>query len=575
MSVDIKYLIEKRNTLKERKQPWEYPFQILGKYIYTKKQQFQQEVEEGSFLNDGMINDSTAVRANGAMTSAIMGALWKSGGRTFRIRRPRHIPNSKLNNDFYLAQNQVLAEAMEAPHAGFETAFHEELSEEGAFGTSAIALFKGDYENPLIFKSWSIQNLMIAEGPDGFVDTVYYDMSMSLRTLVATYGKDKLPADLKKIAEDPTQQTNKIKVCVAIEPRASYDKTKSDELNMPIRTCHFLFEDPQAILKESGFTEMPVRIGRWYKLANEEYGRSPGMDALPAIMQLNALKESFLVCVEKKAEPPLYILDDGSLGAGTVDTSARGLSVFNSFGRAPGQPPIGQLFDVGELQSITTAISETKEEILGHFLIDRLYDLNNKSRMTLGEAEMRYQIRSDALSSIYARKTSEILNPLIVRAYNILFSMGLLGIKEDDKALRTILESNGIDPIIIPPDIANAIIANKVIFEVDYISPAAHVMREEELRGIMTTVDTAVGIAAVDPTVMDGLNKDKVLQYTKELTGAPADILFSADEIAAARSQRQKTQSAAQQAMLAESQSKTVKNLAGANKDVATAGGAQ
>ena len=77
MPSNIKYLVEKHKTLTTLKSPWNHPYQILGKYIYCKKQQFETTVEAGAFLNDGMINDSTAVRANGAMASAIMGALWK------------------------------------------------------------------------------------------------------------------------------------------------------------------------------------------------------------------------------------------------------------------------------------------------------------------------------------------------------------------------------------------------------------------------------------------------------------------------------------------------------------------
>jgi hypothetical protein len=334
---------------------------------------------------------------------------------------------------------------------------------------------------------------------------------------------------------------------------------------MPIASYHFTIEGNGHLLKESGFEEMPVRISRWYKLANEEYGRSPGMDALPAIMQLNALKEVFLVCAEKKAEPPLYILDDGSLGAGTVDTSARGLSVFNSFGRAPGQAPIGTIFDIGELQSLAAVIADTRDEITQHFLIDKLYDLNNKSRMTLGEAEMRYQIRSDALSSIYARKTAETLNPLITRSYNIMFGMGLLGVVPEDEPTINLLMANGIDPIIIPADVAQAMAMGKSVYEIDYISPAAHVMREEEYRGLMTTANNAMQLAQINPSAIHKLNTDKVLEYSRELTGAPADMLLGDDEVAAIREQIARAEQEAQQAAVAREQ-------AGAIKDVATAG---
>ena len=410
MPKDIEYLVEKRKNLKTLKDPWIQQFQILGKYVYTKKQQFDVSLGPGEFLNDGMIHDSTACRANSAMASAILGALWKSGNKTFKLRRPKNVPNTGRNNKYYMDINEALSSAMESPKSGFEVAFDEVLREEGAFGTGALALFQGDYENPLIFKSWSIQCFYVSEGPDGFIDTVYYDEKRTIANLANLYGYDKLPEDLRKKYDNPKTQSERVLLCVGIEPRPEKERKGSGVFGMPVATYHFLPEH-NTLFMESGYVEMPVRVSRWYKLANEVYGRSPGMDALPAIMQINALKESFLVGVEKKVEPPLWILDDGTLGAGTVDTSARGLSVFNAMGRAPGQAPVGTIFDIGELQSCAAAIVETKEEILQHFLIDRLYDLNNKSRMTLGEAEMRYQIRSDAVSAVYARKTAETLNP--------------------------------------------------------------------------------------------------------------------------------------------------------------------
>lgn len=561
MPKDIKYLIEKRNNLKTLKEPWLRQFQILGKYVYAKKQQFEVEFGPGEFLNDGMINDSTAIRANSAMASAILGALWKSGNKTFKLRRPKNIPNTGRNNKFYAELNEALSGAMESPKAGFEVAFDEELREEGAFGTGAIALFQGDYDNPLIFKSWSIQCIYVSEGPDGYVDTIYYDEKMTIANVAELYGYENLPEQLKKKYDNPKTQSERILVCVGIEPRSERERKGGGAYGMPYATYHFL-PDYNTLFKESGFIELPVRVGRWYKLANEVYGRSPGMDALPAIMQINALKESFLVGVEKKVEPPLWILDDGTLGAGTVDTSARGLSVFNAMGRAPGQAPVGTIFDIGELQSCAAAIVETKEEILQHFLIDRLYDLNNKSRMTLGEAEMRYQIRSDALSSVYARKTSEILNPMIVRAFNIMFDMGLLGVREDDLLTQETLISHGIDPIILPPDVVDAIEMGRKIYDIAYISPAAHVMREEEYRGLMATVNNAIQLEGAGGDALIKVNKDKVLEYSADLSGAPPDILWSEDEVKELRGQRDAAIAKQQEVAILEMASKAGKNVA-------------
>lgn len=571
MPGDIKYLVEKRRVLVSRKDPWIQQFSILGKYIYTKKQNFDSQVSEGSFLNDGMINDSTAVLANNAMASAIMGALWRNGGKTFRIKRPRNIPNTEINNKYYQYVNTAMFSAMEAPGAGFEVALHEDLCEEGAFGTGCVALFQGDYENPLNFLSWSLQNIYIAQGPDNNVDTVYYDEQITIGNLAERYGRESLPEDLGKKYDDEQTRSEKVLLTVGIEPRPSKERKGGGVFGMPIASYHFLPEQNHK-LKESGFSEMPAFVSRWYKLANEEYGRSPGMDALPAVMQINALRESFLVGTEKKVEPAVWVLDDGSLGAGVVDTSAGGLSVFNSMGRTPGQPPLGVIFDVGELNSTAAAIEETKQIILQHFLIDRLYDLNNKSRMTLGEAEMRYQMRSDALSAVYARKTAQLLNPMIKRSYNILFDMGLLGIQEGDDGLRRILESHGIEPVIIPPDVVEAILLGRNIYDIEYISPAAHIMREEEYRGLMTTVENAIALQQAGADTMIKLNVDRVLEWTGDLTGAPEDILYADDIVKVRRETRDKAIELAQKVQLAEMASKAGKNVAESQAVMASAG---
>jgi hypothetical protein len=502
------------------------------------------------------------------MASAIMGALWKSGGKTFKILRPKNIPDTKVNNDYYFTVNEELAGAMESPKAGFEVAFHEMICEEGAFGTSALALFQGDFENPLNFKSWSIQCVYISEGPDGYVDTIYYDERSTIDSLAARYGLENLPEDLRNKWENPKSRYDRVTLCVGIEPRPERSRKGSGIFGMPVASYHFL-PDSTKLLQESGYTEMPVRVGRWYKLANEVYGRCPGMDALPAIMQINALKESFLVGVEKKVEPPLWILDDGSLGAGTVDTSARGLSVFNAIGRAPGQPPVGTIFDIGELQSCAAAIAETKEEILQHFMIDRLYDLNNKTRMTLGEAEMRYQIRSDALSAVYSRYTSEILNPIVTRAFNIMFDMGLLGVREEDVVTQDTLVRNGIDPVILPPDVVNAIEMGRKIYDIAYVSPAARVMREEEYRGLMTTVNNAIQLAGAGADSLTKIDIDRALEYSAELSGAPMDILFADDVVKSLREARAKQQAEMMQAEMAESITKSGKNVAQARQAMA------
>jgi len=569
----IDYLLKKREMLVTERAPWDNQFEVLAEYVYQRKVGFQSETAPGAFKNDGSINDSTAARALQAMTSALMGSLWKTGGRTFRLNQPKYLPQNQANKEYYASLNEVVSKYMETEKAGFELAFQENLDESAAFGTGSVGVFRGEYANPLIFKCWSLQSLRLSQSTDEFVDTLYFDEKPTVEQLVNTYGLENVSEGTKKKYNEEKSQLDRVHICIAIEPRTKEDQKDAPEAGnkaMPFATYHFEVENKH-ILKESGYTELPSKPSRWYRLANEMYGRSPAMDALPAITQINALKEAFVVGVEKKVEPPLFVMDDGSLGAAAVDTSAGGLSVFNMSGRMTGQSPVGVIFDVGELQSIVAAIEQLRTEIMQHFLIDKLYDLNNKTRMTLGEAEIRYDIRSDALSSVYSRIFNEQLTPIITRSVSILFEMGILGITEDDEAKIKILEQNGITPIVIPPEIQEAIIAGKNLYDIEYISPAAQLLRSSEKAGVNELINGVLALGGAYPEAFEYLDVGEAIEAIRDLGGAPSKILKARDVAEANIRSKQEAEAAAMQAEKAKAESEAAKNVAGAGKDVVTA----
>ena len=573
MAKSIDYLLKKREMLVTERAPWDNQFEVLAEYVYQRKVGFQSETAPGAFKNDGSINDSTAARALQAMTSALMGSLWKTGGRTFRLNQPKYLPQNQANKEYYASLNEVVSKYMETEKAGFELAFQENLDESAAFGTGSVGVFRGEYANPLIFKCWSLQSLRLSQSTDEFVDTLYFDEKPTVEQLVNTYGLENVSEGTKKKYNEEKSQLDRVHICIAIEPRTKEDQKDAPEAGnkaMPFATYHFEVENKH-ILKESGYTELPSKPSRWYRLANEMYGRSPAMDALPAITQINALKEAFVVGVEKKVEPPLFVMDDGSLGAAAVDTSAGGLSVFNMSGRMTGQSPVGVIFDVGELQSIVVAIEQLRTEIMQHFLIDKLYDLNNKTRMTLGEAEIRYDIRSDALSSVYSRIFNEQLTPIITRSVNILFEMGILGITEDDEAKRKILEQNGITSIVIPPEIQEAIIAGKNLYDIEYISPAAQLLRSSEKAGVNELINGVLALGGAYPEAFEYLDVGEAIEAIRDLGGAPSKILKARDVAEANIRSKQEAEAAAMQAEKAKAESEAAKNVAGAGKDVVTA----
>ena len=97
-------------------------------------------------------------------------------------------------------------------------------------------------------------------------------------------------------------------------------------------------------------------------------------------------------------------------------------------------------------------------------------------------------------------------------------------------------------------------------------------MKAEELNGIQQTVTYILGLSQTDPTVADNVNFDKVVHKVQNLSGAPADILRSDEEVAQIRQGRIAAQQKTQQTQEGKIQSETVRALGQGAQAAAKAG---
>ncbi|UKI42835.1 MAG: portal protein [Candidatus Melainabacteria bacterium] len=400
------------------------------------------------------------------------------------------------------------------------------------------------------------------ESPDGNIDTIFSEISMSVRNAVKVYGYENLSAKARKDFDNGDIENN-IKILHVIEPRLERDKSKKGVKDMPIASIHIEIET-RKILKESGMEEMPVFMGRFSKVPGEIYGRSPAMVAMADILEINAVREAISIATEKQLDPPLALYDDGALGAGTIDTSAGALNVFSVTGRLNVGKPIEPLYTVGELQSSYTHIDTLKETINNHFYLDRLLDFNNETRMTLGEAQLRNALRGQSLGAFYARQENEVITPMIERTFNILLKRGRLGVlsgsQEEIEQLK-----RGAQPVYIPEALAQRMINGEDFYEITYLSPAKRTMQSEELRGIIETANFAVQVAPASPEIIDNIDFDKLIARVAKLSGAPMELIKDSDTVKKIRDARAKQQEEIAKMEQARQQSEIGRNVAQMN----------
>jgi hypothetical protein len=354
-------------------------------------------------------------------------------------------------------------------------------------------------------------------------------------------------------------------------------------LGMATRTLHIDCENKK-IMRESGYAEFPVAVGRAIKTVGEKYGRSPAMIALPDACSLNALKEAIIVATEKQLDPPMYVLDDGRLGGGVIDTSAGALNVFNSSGRMTGDKPVGPLFTVGELQSAEKLEEKFKEAIFQAFGLDRLLDLNNQTQMTAYETSVRNRMRGESLGSMFSRQEAEVFTPLVERTFNILFRKGLLGQEAETAGIRKVFaEARRLWAKIIgkkalmevPAVVQQAIEADLDVYEVEYISPAKRFMQSEKLQGIYESAEffAKMGVVPGFEQMSDALEQDKMAAKVVKYSGAPIEILRTDSEVKAIRAGRAEAQAQAAKMEQAQQMSEVARNAGQAAMSFSGGGG--
>lgn len=518
-------------------------YAALCQYFYQIRQSQQidgPQIIQGQFENDGNINDNVGARSAQQMASALMGMVWKDEKGTFRIIPSKQLSDSQANKEYFKRISDDMAIYMERPQSRLTTSLYKTLLEFVIFGTSGLNIGKGDYVTPLKYFNKSVLSFYIGYNKEGEITSLFIDYSLSAEELWDGYGERAGSAVMSALQNN--DHTKRFTVCEAIQPR-EVQKDIVGKLGMPYSADLFMpYEN--IYLEEGGYESLPLKVLFYDKLEYESYGRSPGMSALPSVVQANIVAEILAIGGELLAQPALGMYDNGSLAGLAVDLSAGALNVFNVAGTVPTERPIFPLFEVGDLRVIYEWSKDLELKIASYFLLDKLYDLNAKQRMTLGEAVMRDGIRSDALSPIFTQIMSflvEILN----RSVDILYSMGLLGVANannlDDPKVQQ-LYRNGITPFNIPEEVLNAQLRGLDWYRIQFISPAARIMNTEELNSTLKFISIMGEAGAISPEFIDVIDPDGTAEKLKNLTATDSIVTRTMQDRKAIRESRAKMQ---------------------------------
>ena len=500
-----KNLLKRYDRLKSQRQNWESHWQEVADYMQPRKADVTKTRSKGDKRTE-LIFDGSPLQSVELLAASLHGMLTNPSTPWFSLRFKQ---NDMENED---EAKEWLEDATEVMYTAFNKSnFQQEIFELYhdliTFGTAAMFIEEDD-EDILKFSTRHINEIFIAENDKGRIDTVFRKFSLSARAVIQKFGDVSINI-ATKANKDPYEE---VEIMHAVYPRSDFDPKKQDKQNMPFESVYLDAESGHE-LSVSGFREFPFVVPRYLKASHEIYGRSPAMTALPDVKMLNEMSKTTIKSAQKQVDPPLLVPDDGFMLP--VRTVPGGLNFYRAGTRDRIEP-----LNIGANTPLGLNMEEQRRNsIRNAFYVNQLM-MQSGPQMTATEVIQRNEEKMRLLGPVLGRLQSELLKPLI------------------DRAFALILRKNLFRP-------APEFLAGQDI-EIEYVSPLAKAQKSTELSSIMRAIEILGSLSNVAP-VFDHINMDKLVRHLADIVGVPQKILKPQSEINAERQQAAQQQEQMQQ----------------------------
>lgn len=403
-----KRLLIRRTALQTERASWITQYMEASRFILPRAGRFQEtDVNRGTKKNQA-IYDSTATYALRTLAAGMMSGMTSPARPWFRLA----LADKDLMERGTVKQwLHDVAELMRAVFAASNTynALHSCYEELGAFGTWSCFVMP-DYENILRHMPFTAGEYSLGGDNHGVVNSMVREFQMTVSQVVQQFGLDNCSTSVKNLYNVGTLDAW-VRILHIIEPREHVDTTKKDNKNMPFASIYMEHGANEGFfLSESGFKRFPALCPRWVVTANDIYGRSPGMDALPDIKQLQHQQLRKAQAIDLQVNPPLQV------PTGMKDHQNTRLPGGVSFYDATG--PHGGVRTAYEvtlrLDYLLEDIRDIRERINRCFYTDLfLMVANDTGNMTATEVAAKNEEKLIQLGPVLERLQNELLKPLI------------------------------------------------------------------------------------------------------------------------------------------------------------------
>lgn len=410
-----------------------------------------------------------------------------------------------------------------AGKSGFYDVMGQSFLNAGALATTTMYIGERSDKKGVLFRSIHPRDLYLEESADGDINTVHRILCLSAKNIVELFPEGKFSDDLRKAIKETPDQI--FEILHVVQPRKNRDKTKLDNTNMTYESV-YIEVGKQNIIFESGYDTFPYPTWRWQKKEGSAYGTGQSHLALPEIKKANLISKTLLQVAERASNPPVNIPHSMR---GKVKLTPKGKNYYDDNRPQAVITPIhmGESYPIGVDRE-----DRIKQVIKEYYFVDMFISfLRANGQMTATEVMERQSEKASVLSNVISRLSTEFMNPIFDRLWEIEQVSGRL--PEPPAELEQFAEDG------------------KQI-KIDYISPLAIAQRKAfKTQSITEAVNGIAPLLQIQPSVGDNIDWDKLAREQLLATGMDISILRPKDKVEEMRKAKAEMQ---QQQMLQQQQ---------------------
>lgn len=385
LALRVPALARRYRALLERRSPWDTAWESLAGHFLPTRFRTGDSLDDRPLLNRSLV-DATGILAMRTLAAGLQGGMTSPARPWFRLALDDPDLSRSHAGQRYLDEVEARMRVV-LQRCNFYNAMHTIYAELGTFGT-AFVFELADLRHGFRFVPLCAGQYVLDTDAARRVDTVFHRMHMSLRQMVQSFGPEALPENLRLAARRTPDQRHA--VIHAVLPRTERLPRLAGPCHMPWASVYWLEgrEGQVVPLKESGFLGFPGFGPRWDVAANDVYGRSPAMDALPDCRMLQQMGITTLKAIHKAVDPPMSV--HAGLRSVGLDLTPGGINFVDSL---PGQsqPVATPLLQVKpDLAQARSAMEAVQQQIRAGLYNDlfRLI-LEGRSKVTASEIAAR------------------------------------------------------------------------------------------------------------------------------------------------------------------------------------------